>query len=132
MFRLNQNKQKAPPNQFKSIFGYFSENLGLFQFVLACYETDLFVSVVSIQVRNSETNRNLLFLVSRNKLKQTRNRSCFGFFRFELKFIFVCFEDTLVKILIVSPTQTLSEDWLHKFIYSSTNRVLRLRYRRLR
>ncbi len=36
-----------------------------------------------------------LFFVSRNKPKQTRNRSCFGFFRFEPKFIFVCFEDTL-------------------------------------
>jgi hypothetical protein len=36
------------------------------------------------------------FFVSRNKPKQTRNRSCFGLFRFEPKFIFVCFEDTLV------------------------------------
>jgi hypothetical protein len=35
-------------------------------------------------------------LVSRNKPKQTRNRSCFGLFQFEPKFIFVCFEDTLV------------------------------------
>jgi hypothetical protein len=34
-------------------------------------------------------------MVSRNKPKQTRNRSCFGLFRFEPKFIFVCFEDTL-------------------------------------
>ncbi len=49
MFRLNQNKQKTHPNSLKeSIFGYFSENLGLFRFVSVCYETDLFVSVVSI------------------------------------------------------------------------------------
>jgi hypothetical protein len=49
MFRLNRNKQKTHPNSFKeSIFGYFSENLGLFQFVSVCYETVLFVSVVSI------------------------------------------------------------------------------------
>ncbi len=74
----------------------FSENLGLFRFVSVWYETVLFVSVVSIQVRNTETNRNFLLLVSRNKPKQTRNRSCFGLFRFEPKFIFVCFEDTLV------------------------------------
>jgi hypothetical protein len=34
MFRLNQNKQKTHTNSLKeSIFGYFSENLGLFRFV---------------------------------------------------------------------------------------------------
>ncbi len=27
--------------------------------------------------------------------KQTRNRSCFGLFRYEPKIIFICFEDTL-------------------------------------
>ncbi len=48
-FRLIQNKQKTHPNSLKeSIFGYFSENLGLFRFVSVCYETVLFVSVVSI------------------------------------------------------------------------------------
>jgi len=39
------------PKQFKreyGIFGYFSENLGLFRFVSVCYETVLYVSVVSI------------------------------------------------------------------------------------
>ena len=106
-FRLNQNKQKNHPNSLKeSIFGYFSENLGLFRFVTkqiclfwlfrfytktesfnvsiepkqtedppkqfereyiwvffrkfrvvsVCYETVLFVSDVSIQVRNTETS----------------------------------------------------------------------------
>jgi hypothetical protein len=71
-FRLNRNKQKTHPNSLKeSIFGNFSENLGLFRFVSVCYETDLFVSVVSIYVRNTETNRNFFFLVSRNKPKQT-------------------------------------------------------------
>jgi hypothetical protein len=67
------------------------------EIVSVCYETVLFVSVVSIKARNNETNRNLLFLVSRNKPKQMRNRSCFGLFRFEPKFIFVCFEDTLLS-----------------------------------
>ncbi len=38
MFRLNRNKQKTHPNSLKeSIFGYFKENLGLFQFVLVCF-----------------------------------------------------------------------------------------------
>ncbi len=61
------------------------------------------LSVVLLLYRNrefrcfdwTETNQNFLFLVSRNKPKQTRNRSWFGLFRFEPKFIFVCFEDTL-------------------------------------
>ena len=30
--------------------------------------------------------------------EKTRNRSCFGLFRFEPKIIFVCFEDTLITI----------------------------------
>jgi hypothetical protein len=91
MCRLYRIKQKTHPNSMKeSIFGYFSENLGLFRFVSVSYETFLLVSVVSIYVRNSETNRNLLLLVSRNKPKQilfrfltNRNRSCFSLFRFE-------------------------------------------------
>ena len=68
-----------------------------FWIVSVHFETVLFVSVVSIKVRNTEINRNFFFWVSRNKPKQTRNRSCFGLFRFEPKFIFVCFEDTLGK-----------------------------------
>ncbi len=91
-------KQKTHLNRLnESTFGYFFENLVLFRIVSVCYETDLFVSVVSIKVRNTETNRNILFLVSRNKPKQTRNRSCFGLFRFEPKYFFVCFEDTLLQ-----------------------------------
>jgi hypothetical protein len=48
-FRLNRNKQKTHLNSLKeSIFGNFSKTLGLFRFVSVFYETDLFVSVVSI------------------------------------------------------------------------------------
>ncbi len=100
MFRLNRNKQMTHPNSLKeSIFGHFSENFGLFRFVSVCYETDLFVSVVLIQVRNTETNRNFQFFVSGNKPKQTRNRSCFGL----PKLIFICFEDTLDPCLLSAP-----------------------------
>jgi hypothetical protein len=50
---LNRNKQNTHQNSLKeSIFGYFSENLGLFRvcfgFVSVCYKTDMFVLVVSI------------------------------------------------------------------------------------
>jgi len=68
-----------------------------FWIVSVRFETVLFVSVVSIKVRNTEINRKKFFWVSRNKPKQTRNRSCFGLFRFEPKLIFVCFEDTLLR-----------------------------------
>jgi hypothetical protein len=64
-----------------------------FRVVSVCFETVLFVSVVLILVQNTETNRNkqnfFLFFVSRNKPKQI-------LFRFEPKFFFVCFEDTLI------------------------------------
>ena len=73
------------------IFVFFRK----FWIVSVCFETVLFVSVVSIKVRNTETNRKKIFLVSRNKPKQTRNRSCFGLFRFEPKIFFFHFEDTL-------------------------------------
>jgi hypothetical protein len=61
-----------------------------------CFETVLFVSVVSKRVRNTETNRKKLLLVSQNKPKMNRNRLSFGLFRFEPKKKFVCFEDTLL------------------------------------
>jgi hypothetical protein len=57
--------------------------------VSVCFKTVLFVSVVSIYVRNTETNQIFLFLVSRNKPKHNRNKSCFGLFRFELNYLFV-------------------------------------------
>ncbi len=90
---IEPKQTEDPPKQFKReyIWKFFQK----FRVVSVCYETDLFVSAVSMQVRNTETNQKFFFLVSRNKPKQTRNRSCFGLFRFELKFIFVCFEDTL-------------------------------------
>jgi hypothetical protein len=55
----------------------------------------------------------------RNKPKQTRNRSCFGLFRFEPKFIFVCFEDTLYVLysscfvmFTISPTDFVNTNEL--------------------
>ncbi len=56
-----------------------------------CFETVLFVSVFSILVRDTETNRNLLFLVSQNKPKHNQNRSCFSLFWFEPKIFFCLF-----------------------------------------
>ncbi len=48
-FLLIWKKQKTHPNSLKeSIFGYFSENLGLFRFVSFCNQTVHFVSVFSI------------------------------------------------------------------------------------
>jgi hypothetical protein len=75
----------------------FSVSFVFFSFISVCFETDLFVSVVSKWVRNTETNRKKLLLVSRNKHKMNRNRFSFGLFRFEPKKKIVCFEDTLVS-----------------------------------
>jgi hypothetical protein len=43
---IDPKQTEDPPKQFQR--EYFSENLGLFRFVSVCYETVLFVSVVSI------------------------------------------------------------------------------------
>jgi hypothetical protein len=47
---IDPKQTEDPPKQLKkeSTFRYFSQNLGLFRFVSVCYETVLFVSVVSI------------------------------------------------------------------------------------
>ncbi len=53
---------------------------------LVCFDKVVFVSVVLIPIRNTETNRNKpkkMFLVSRNKPKNNRNRLGFGLFWFE-------------------------------------------------
>ena len=55
-----------------------------FWFVLVHFETNLFVSLVS-----------KIFIGFENEPKQTQNRSCFGYFRFELKFFFYSFRGHL-------------------------------------
>jgi hypothetical protein len=60
-----------------------------FWFVSVCFKKILFVSVVSIPVRNTKTNRKKCFLVSRNKPKNNRNRLSFSLFRFEPKIFFI-------------------------------------------
>jgi hypothetical protein len=75
-----------------SLFTFFTSVLdpdlhGGVKFVFfICFKTDLVVSVVSIRIRNTELNRNIYFLVSRNKPKNNRNRWSFGLFQFEPKF----------------------------------------------
>ncbi len=102
-FVSKQLVSEDPPKQLKREFIWvFVRKFKVVSFCFCFYETVLSVSVVSIQVRNTETNRKFFLMVSRNKPKQTRNRSCFGLFRFEPKFIFVCFEDTLTLSFILN------------------------------
>jgi hypothetical protein len=65
------------------LFRFFSKQFCLFRLFRYRFETPKQIEI-------------FLFFVSRNKPKQTKNRSCFSLFRFEPKFIFVCFEDTLL------------------------------------
>jgi len=93
------NKQKTHPNSLKeSLFGYFSENLGLFRFVSVCCETDLFVSVVWYRFETPKQTEMFCFWFHEtnwNKRETNLVSVCFGLFRFVPKIIFVCFEDTL-------------------------------------
>ena len=70
-----------------------------FRFVLVHFETKVFVSIVSKFIWNTKTNRNKIIIGLENEPKQTRNRSCFGYFWFEPKFFFICFMDTLVATI---------------------------------
>ncbi len=104
----------------ESIFRYLF--FRKFRIVSVGFETVLFVSVVSIQVRNTETNRKSFFLVSQNKPKQTRNRSCFGLFRFEPKNFFFHFEDTLARTDQRPPSHL--NQWKTGFSLRSTGQSL--------
>ncbi len=74
MFRLNRNKQKTHPNSLKeSIFGYFSENFGLFRFV-----TKQFCLFWLFRYRFETPKLTEIFVFGFTK--QTRNRSCIVFF----------------------------------------------------
>ncbi len=93
---IDLKQTEDPPKQFKReyiwvIFRKFrvvSDCFGLLQNSSVCF------GCFDIGSKHRNTPKLFLF-VSRNKPKQTRNRSCFGLFRFEPKIIFVCFEDTL-------------------------------------
>ncbi len=93
------------------IFGYFSENLGLFWFVskqLCLFRLFRYRFETSKQ---TETNLDFLFLVSRNKPKHNRNGSCFGLNR---NFSLVCFEDTLpatIKARLVPLGSSVPDPW---------------------
>ncbi len=78
--------------------GNLQKNLGLFRFVSVTKQFYLF-RLFRYRFETLKQTELFLFWVSQNKPKQTRNRSCFALFRFEPKFIFACFEDTLVTML---------------------------------
>jgi hypothetical protein len=98
----NRNRFVSVGTEKKNVLFWGPPNrkrfLRFFRFVSVCFDKVLFVSVDSIPVRNSETNRKKSFLVSRNKPKNNWNRLSFGLFRFESKKKFDCFEDTLTHI----------------------------------
>ncbi len=94
-FRLNRNKQKTHPNSLKESIFWYLGYLGLFRFVMK--QICLF-RLFRYRFETPKQTEIFCFWfhkTNRNKPKQTQNRSCFGLFRFEPKFIFVCFEDTL-------------------------------------
>jgi hypothetical protein len=97
MFRLNRNLQKTHPNSLKeSIFVYVSENVGLFWFV-----TKQFCLFRLFRYR-FETPKQTRFLFF-DFTKQTETNPKQILFRFEPKFIFVCFEDTQPGLSAAAP-----------------------------
>jgi hypothetical protein len=82
MFRMNGNTQNTHPNSLKeSIFGYYSENLGLFRFVSVCNETVLFVSLFQYRFETQKQTKTFYFWfheTNRNKCETDLVSVCFG------------------------------------------------------
>ena len=79
LFLFKKRTNFSPCTQFKR--EYFSENLGLFRFVSVSYETDLFISVVSIKVRKPKQTEIFSFWfheTNRNKRETDLVSVCFG------------------------------------------------------
>jgi hypothetical protein len=68
--------------------------------------------------KRTETNRKNNLLVSRNKPKNNRNRLSFGLFRFEPKFYFICFEDTLVAAPQCVPIGFRCKKWFCYMVFN--------------
>ncbi len=95
---IEPKQAEDPPKQFKReyIWVFFRK----LRVVSVCFGLLRNSSVCFGCFDTGSKHRNkpkFLVFGSRNKPKQTRNRSCFGLFRFEPKFILVCFEDTLPR-----------------------------------
>ncbi len=94
VFRLNRNKQKSNQNSvIESILWYFFTKFRVVSVCSVCFETVLFVSVVSTQVRNTKTNRNKPKFFVFGFTKQT-----------EIDLVSVCFGSNQNLFLFVSRT----------------------------
>ena len=92
-FVTEQLVSEDPPKQFKREFIWlFVRKFRVVSFCF-CFLRNSSVCFGCFDIGSKHRNK-LNFFVFGFK-KQTRNRSCFGLFRFEPKIIFVCFEDTL-------------------------------------
>ncbi len=91
---IEPKQTEDTPKQFKR--GYIWVFFRKFRVVLVCFGLLRTSSVCfgCFDIGSKHRNKPKIFVFGFTK--QTRNRSCFSLFRFEPKFIFVCFEDTLL------------------------------------
>ncbi len=99
---IEPKQTEDPPKQFKReyIWVFFRK----FRVVSVCFGLlrNRSVCFGCFDIGSKHRNKPKFFVFGfRNKPKQTRNRSCFGLFWFEQKFIFVCFEDTLLTSYVL-------------------------------
>jgi hypothetical protein len=110
MFRLNRNKQKTHPNSLKeSIFGYFSENLGLFWFVQYWFVTKQFCLISCFDIGFETPKQTEIFCFWFHEQTETNQKQIL--FRFvsavRTEINFVCFEDTLPPTIPSSLSQDM-------------------------
>ncbi len=67
----------------------------MFGFVSVWFKTGIFISVVSIHVQNTETNRKKIFFGFVKQTEKQPKQIEFRFFSVQTENLFVCFEDTL-------------------------------------
>jgi hypothetical protein len=95
--RFESVPEISPPLcMIKSVLGDFPDCFGSLRNSSVCF------GCFDIGSKHRNKPKKIFFLVSQNKPKQTRNRSCFGLFRFEPKLFFFHFEDTLVGTVRLS------------------------------
>jgi hypothetical protein len=96
MFRLNQNKQKTHPNSFKKLKKYIWVFFRKFRVVSVCCKIDLLFWLFRYRFKTPKQTE--IFCFWFYETNQTNVKQIL--FRFEPKFIFVCFED-IKKISIL-------------------------------
>jgi hypothetical protein len=128
---LIQTEKKKNCFEDPLIENVFWRFFALFWSVKVCFDKLLFVSVVSIPVRNTETNRNnpkkMFFGFAKQTEKQPKQIE-FQFVSVRTEKKFDCFEDTLGGGLNTPNPSTRSFTYTYRYMHGTMSRHIRLHH----